>query len=45
MHNIIQIAWAPLNVESYMAVSVSIFGVIKSEWGETGSFFHGNGEK
>jgi hypothetical protein len=44
MHNLIQIPRAPVNVESYMAVSVSIFWVIKSKWGETGSSFHGNEE-
>jgi len=45
MHNIICIARALVNVESYMAVSVDIFWVIKSKGGETGLSFHGNGEK
>jgi len=31
MHNIIQIARAPVNVESYVAVSVNVLGVIKSK--------------
>ena len=39
MHNIICIARALVNVESYMAVSVDIFWVIKSKGGKLACLF------